>query len=409
MIMRKSATFLAYVALAVPLAPSAAFAQTAAETTQQEIDRLKLQVDLATQRVALASQQAALNKQEVDNIKALGLPAFENKTAIASGGGEIETTIMGMHALGGAVTTIYDSLDPNRTYLVLAGDETVNLSLAASIQAQMGALNNAFKEAETEYQKAKKAATANGRRGGATVEFLSVGVAPVIALVSAFAGLLGSDSSVSSVALGAISNRMLASALAARLKERGYLSTTPVAIELTLKEGPSAWADKSFLERFNTLAKLNGDARLHRAELGDKPEGTAKAAAVALDQVIALYAAFHASVTTPNDTGAVPLVTAARLAALLATNPLVLRVAIDSARGGIITTKNLWTTFGADPVRISGGLAVSYLVTDPKTGATVGGNSMSCTTALTSLRRVQAGTWRESLNGKAIRPCEPLF
>ena len=126
-------------------------------------------------------------------------------------------------------------------------------------------------------------------------------------------------------------------------------------------------------------------------------------------KAIGLYAAFRTSVTTPNEKGAVPIVSAVRLDRLINTKPLILRVSVASAKGGIVTSKNLWTTFGADPVRVSGGVAISYLVTDPTTGATVDGNSLSCTTALTSLRRVQDGTWDQPRGGFRMQACRLLL
>lgn len=97
--------------------------------------------------------------------------------------------------------------------------------------------------------------------------------------------------------------------------------------------------------------------------------------------------------TTPDDKGVVPIVQAARYANLLGDERRVLRVNVDETGGSVVNTKNIATTFGVDPVKVSGGLLVSYTLTDPNMGRVLAGNVLHCRTTLASLRRVQEARW----------------
>jgi hypothetical protein len=94
-------------------------------------------------------------------------------------------------------------------------------------------------------------------------------------------------------------------------------------------------------------------------------------------------------VTTPNDQGVVPLLSAARLADLRENDYPILRVHVDKAGGSLVNTKNIATTFGVDPLKVSGAVVASYIMTDPKTGFVTTAGILSCSTTLTSIRKVQ--------------------
>ncbi len=59
-----------------------------------------------------------------------------------------------------------------------------------------------------------------------------------------------------------------------------------------------------------------------------------------------------------------------------------------------MNTKNLATTFGADPLKVSGGVVASYLLIDSSTGAATSGGVLTCNTTLASIRSVQERKWR---------------
>ena len=71
---------------------------------------------------------------------------------------------------------------------------------------------------------------------------------------------------------------------------------------------------------------------------------------------------------------------------------------------------NLLTAFGAETAFVSGGLVSSYQLTNPMTGVLIKAGIVTCRTTLTSLKRVQQGSW-STYDGKTRVPstavCEP--
>ena len=129
-----------------------------------------------------------------------------------------------------------------------------------------------------------------------------------------------------------------------------------------------------------------------RKAMGDKPKD--KARADRLDHALARFKSLFDRATTANAQGVAPITTAIRLERLAVIAPRILRVYVEQTGGTFVSTKNLATFVGFDPMKVSGAVLVSYTVTDPTTGKAEDHHVISCRTTFTSLRKVQAGSWK---------------
>ena len=308
--------------------------------------------------------EAELEKARAERVKALGLPAFEGKTTLNQGGGAIEALILATDAIDAAAREIAESAErvssPSNVFLILAGDEQVDFGIAAAIRAETKAFARIF--------------DAFGPPGSLPIGAVAESVAGPIAAISAIAGLLRTETQITAVDLSAISHRVLATAVAGRLIGKAIL---PGAATTTLAPGPLA-------EEVMGLA-----ARRDRL-IAAAPKLPAEAAE-SLKASLARFDSFFARITSPDATGRVLLAQAARLEQLLSDMPLMLRIFVEKAGGSLINRTNLWTFFGRDPVRVSGGLVASFTITDPTTGRVLAAEVLNCRTRLASLKRIQSG------------------
>jgi hypothetical protein len=141
------------------------------------------------------------------------------------------------------------------------------------------------------------------------------------------------------------------------------------------------------------LVQLAARAEQERSALDAENDNHDRAIA-ALDSALERYRNFFTRVTTADDDNIVPIVYAARLQQLLPAGRQVLRVYVDEASGSLLRIQNIGTMLGADPLRVSGGSVISFLVTDPRTGQVQTAGVLTCTSALATLRQVQSGRWR---------------
>lgn len=348
-----------------------------------------------TKRAAARAKQYAEEEKEFEakvardkaRLDALGLPSFEGKTTLKEGAGALEGVMLSSYAVGDAATKIATGL--NGTYLVVAGAEAIDFAPAAALKSEMEALKVALQLAihtggQTLAAEGKAASDDDEERNDPTMLF---------AAISAAAGLLRSDVEVSALEASAISDRMLATAVAAKLGSKAILPGAAVA------SSPAEAANSPLIRHFQDLANLRLQAESVRAEL-DPEKKAHKRAVAALDAQTKRYDDFYTRVTTPDDKAVIPIANAVRLEQLLGTDRKVLRVYVDKAGGSMLNIKNIATTFGADPVRASGGLLASYTVTNPMDGRVEAAGLLTCRTALANLREVQNGMWRTRKSNK---------
>ena len=397
-----------FLGLTFSLLATPGYAQTATEAERlEEIARLNAQSALATAQAGAATAETTRINAEAGRDKAriqsLGLPSFEGTTTLSgTNAGAMEATMLAMHALQSAADQISESVcligvtprqlsdlsDENKKkpkcavfpntqpYLVLAGAEAVDFSPVSVIDAQIWGLRAEFLAAGIDLQ------TQDHRLR------LFSGVTTGIAALSAIAGMLRSETTVSAVELSAVGDRALAGAVAGRLGNT-YLPSAAI--------GPVKTTSRLFID----LAEL---VRLRQQAASKLATETDTARKAALTAVIARFDAFSAKVTTPDDKGVVPIVRAARLDELDALRPNILRVYVDKAGGTFVNTKNINTFFGADPLRVTGAVVASYTVTKPELGSVTSSNIYVCRTALTRLRPVHDASWKGE-GGQATAAC----
>lgn len=332
----------------------------------------------------LEEAKAERDKAAAERIKALGLPSVEGKTALGTGAGEMEATILSTDALRVAAGAISAKLG-TESYIVLAGDEALDLGRAGAVRTEVDAIRAIFLNAGVSAPTGPRSA---------------VGASAVVAAISAAAGLLRPDTEVTALNLQAISHRALATAVAARLGIKAILPAAAIgALPPEDPFGPEAWEDKSLLQAFNSLG-LYRDAAMKKWPANPaKPTDEQKRVMAA----VARYDSFFARMTAADDKGSVPIAAAVRLSHMMRNKPKVLRLHVDKAGGSLINSKNLFTMLGVDPVKVSGGLVASYMVTDPEDGSVRGGDILTCRTSISGLRAIQEGRWRKRINQPDVK------
>lgn len=360
-----------------------ATAATSQTSTQIAADNAKKESAIAA-KDRLVAEKDKINA-EADlaraRITSLGLPTFEGKTTLKDNAGKIEAMMLASDALGGAVTLIAKDLKaktastneagqavPLPSYIVLAGDEVLDFSVSESMALEVRIVSDLL-------------VTALGEQASSTGD-----IAGGVAGISAIAGLLRSETEVSAIDLTtSLPNRLLAAAVA-----RQVGGVLPSALIRAPFEDAREPAD-SLAKSWNALLALAKQAAATRKAMGEKPKDKAKVAR--LDQGLARFKLLFDQLTTANEKGVAPITYAIRLDRLGRQDRKILRVYAEYSGGTFVSSKNLATMVGFDPMKVSGGIIVSYTVTDPTSGAVEGHHIISCRTALTSLRRVQVGNW----------------
>jgi hypothetical protein len=153
--------------------------------------------------------------------------------------------------------------------------------------------------------------------------------------------------------------------------------------------------DQSSLIRSLALLAEDRDKVAARGE-GLQPPASARYAAA-----VARFDLFFANVTAADANGKVPLAVAARLEKLLETSPFLLRVYVEKAGGSVVTRKNIWTFFWADPVRVSGGLVASYVITDPNDSRVLAADVIISRTRVAKMSEIQKGSRQRAAEGES--------
>lgn len=339
-----------------------------------ETARVTAEAALVNARAAQINAEASLNKAKVD---ALALPSFSGATTLNAGAGGMEATILATAAVEAAADKIVEQTQKASKYIVLAGDEAIDFGIIGRQRVQMEAIRLLFLRANVP----EKSVSA------------LMNPALAIAAVSAAAGLLRAETTVTPIELNAISSRMLATAVAGNLRTNALLPSAPVFPPEEEAGSDIPWKQKTILQRLNTLIDMREAAAKMRKSLGEKPKPKAKALADLLDAATARFDTFLTKATSPDEKGSVPISEAARLEIMMKWSDRILRVYVEKAGGSLVNTKNLATTLGLDPVKVSGGLVASYTITNPIAGNVENAGVFYCRTTLTSLRKVQEANW----------------
>jgi hypothetical protein len=351
-----------------------------------ETARLNAEAARINAEAALNTSKAAKDKAAVE---ALGLPKIDNKTTLENNGGAIETSMLASYAVSKAAAALASKIKDVMTnkkceklsekIIILAGNATLDLNGGRAIKARMDYLDTAFANV------LKVTETRRRGRGPA-----SMSVALITAAISAASSLFANDVKVTGVDLTEINDTMLANAVAGQLAGCAYLPSAAPGI-----------ADLNNSDLAKTLSNLTTQRQM--ADLRMKAIAQSnKGGAASLKAVIDDFDAFHKLISTANEAGQTPFISAILAEQLATKDPWILRIAVNKAGGTITNTKNIVTTlFAADPVRVSGGLIASYALVDASDGGVKAAGSISCQTARVRLGQVQNGNWRtKNLDGK---------
>jgi hypothetical protein len=344
-------------------------AATAADTARitAETERLKAEA-------AKITAQADLERTKITS---LGLPTYAGISKLNTGAGDMEAMLLTTPAVRLAGTMIAGKVQ-NGDVLLLTRDDAFDFGLVGSITAEIDGLTRQFE--------------ALGLQPPGPVRGPTIKLIPgAVAIISAIAGMARSETEVTAASVP-VSDSMLLTAVAGTLKTRARL---PAAAIGTVDVAPDG-ANSPLLARLGNLATLDALAHIKRDTLaasnGGKPSDDDKTAISAIDAVRKRYDTFFSRVASADAQGVVPIARAARLELLMQHISGVLRVHVEKSGGSLTNTKNLGTFFGLDPIRVTGGLVASYLLTRPSDGAVIEGGIVQCRTAMARLRKIQEGS-----------------
>lgn len=351
-------------------------AQLAAETAKLNAEAAKINAEATLAKAKADKDKAA--------IESLGLPKFDTKTTLGEGGGAIETSMLATRAVREAAITIKGKITGGKTcsdgsFIILPAGASFNPNLDTTLRKQADFLAEQI------------AATRTPRPG------LSA-VATGVAIVSAIAGLIGNEVSVTGVSLTEIDHSMLANAVAGELKECAVLAGTAI---------PMIDPDTSALATaIKDLATERGKAKIWVKSLNKTDTKKYADRIAALDLLEQESVAFEKLLSTANDQG-VNLFEKAMIVELLKkTATHVVTIRVNKAGGTITNSKNIGTFFGVDPVKVSGGLSASWSIMNLSNGRNAGSGVVTCQTAQVRLKKVQTGEWIEATPDAKGAICE---
>ena len=339
-----------------------------------ETNRIKAETDLE-------SAKAERAKAEIARVQVLGIPSFSGKTELATNAGAMEVNLLASNALGSAASEIAANTDVS--VLLLAGDEAVDFGAADAMKQQLQAIQYLYGLAGL------KVPVAGSATPGADAAFLPPAAA--VAAISAVAGLFRAETTISGTEASAVTQQMLVAAVASRLAGAGR----PAMLANTRVAGVQTAAGISLYRLLNDLGELRYSADQQKSFLSgvSKPTPAQRLQLASLVAATTRHDAFLAKAFVADNAGVVPFAAAARMAGVFDDGRQILRVYINKAGGSVVNTRNIATIFGVDPVKVSGGVLVSYVRSDPKTGDVKSSDVLSCDTTLTGIRSVQERRW----------------
>jgi hypothetical protein len=329
-------------------------------------------------------------KQALDELKKL--KQAQPQQTINTNTLAIESWLLTSTAINATAANIHNAVsgkvpEGERKLLVLAGDEPLDFNQSDMLKIEMDSLFRRLQQA-------------SGIKCPTRRQLGIQSVEAPIALVGAIADLLKSETELTAIDQ-TVDAKLLAAAVAGKFGN-AVLPSAAIA----------AKPDSEMLRLFNELIAVADNSRLLRYRLAanENPSNCEQHKLDSLKLVLASFDKFYARVTTADEkTGMVPIVLAARLDQILDQDPVVLRVTMEKSGGTLLKRKNLLTAFGAETAFISGGLVSSYQLTRPKTGELIRSGVITCRTTMTSLKRVQEGSWTSPTRiDAADRTSQPL-
>lgn len=325
-------------------------------------------------------------------IAGLGIAAASGKTTASTGSGAIEAGVLGSDAVletGGIIAGITNKAAGNRTVLILAQDESVNLNQPDVVLERLAAVTALFSVR---------------CRSGPAAPAVAAPAAPPLGpvLPKDVIAATAVDTSISPITLS-VADRMLIDAVLINGNAAPLTPGTGWSKPADFVAAPTGSAVAAFAVPADlTMAKLSGSEvyRKYKALLAletsfrgcDTTE--AKTALTTADTLVT-------NLNTPGDKGAPSaLVNAAQLETARGTSTLVLRVAVEQAGGTLLTRTGVIYTLGFPGAAVvSSGLLTSFRLSDPATGKVVALGLVRCFLPPSRLRKV-----RDAVDNAASAP-----
>ncbi len=307
---------------------NAATAATAADTA-----RFNAEADRLKAEAAKIDAQADLERTRITS---LGVPSYAGTTKLNANAGDMEAMLLTAPVVRLAGSVIAGKVPAADNVLLLTRDDAFDFGLVGSVTAEIDGLTRQFE--------------ALGFKPAGPTRGPAIKLIPgAVAIISAIAGMARSETEVTAATVP-VSDSMLLTAVAGTLRTRARLPAAAIGTVDVADDG----SNSPLLARLGNLV--------------------------------------FSRVTTADAQGAVPIARAARLELLMTQVGGVLRVHVEKSGGSLTNTKNIATFFGADPIRVSGGLVASYILTRPADGAVIDAGIDQCRTTMARLRSVQEGT-----------------
>lgn len=362
----KNCSLIAVTAFALHL-PASAQDSSADRIAELEAQILELQKEKAqadAEKSLIEAEKSLLDAR----ITALGLPSFENTNTLAQGGGNMEAMLLGSAAIEEAAALIAADIGSN-PIIIMSGSEASPWGDALTMEALLDLRRSQLEQAVADWNE------------DTTPRYSWLGTPETItAAVTAAAKLFGQETSVAPLAFET-TDLLLMRAVAAKAQGKVYRPDTLLAVT----------KDNRLIAAFDKLRTILLEAEdLKRADPINENKSDDWAA---LQAAIGSANSLVNQLTTAADGKSPPLFVSARHAELLSGDRKIATIHLDYSGGSAVTRKNLWTFFGADPLRVSGGLIASYTLSDPATGQVSVSGVVACRTTFTSLRRVQGENW----------------
>lgn len=335
------------------------------------------------------------DKSTLDEIKAAidelkKLKQSQPQQTINTGALAIESWLLTSTAIESTAAKIHQAVKSQATkVVVLAGSEAPDANQAGMLRIEMEALSSRIRLASN---------IQCGRSNVLGVQEFSIPTA--IGAATAIADLLKTNTELTAISQS-VDAKLLAASVAARFGGQAIIPSAAIA----------AGTEGRVIRQFKELVELAEPAQRERDALAGvkDPTDCVKHKLARLTPALSSFDTFYARVTTPKD-GQVPIVVADRLDRILDDTSLVLRVNTETSGGTLLKRTNLLTALGAETAFISGGLVSSYQLTNPRTGQLLKAGVITCRTTLTSLKRVQQGSWTAYNDRQRLGPiavCSP--
>jgi hypothetical protein len=343
--------------------------QNALENSRKALDQAdngsaQQLTDLANQKALIDAQKALVESQNQALLaKLIGgdvkAGPFSGSVTMNDKAGTQEAALLAAQAVREAAVRVAGALPDNvQNILISPAKDFPGFQRLLGFRLRRELIKQAFAAAGIQQPPAPAALQA---------EALPISAALISAGLDAFSNLLGffkTDFTVGGTDVK-LDESLLLFAVAGRLSGR------TVRLPLTHDPGARVQAVAAIAAQLADLLNLRASAAAEAAKSNDKSRVDQ------LNAVIALYDSFASGLITPDSNGNVPIVSLAQefsIDSALSKGFAVLLVRLESAGGGFLVKKNLFTGLGAMPLFHTGGATVTYVLLDGSSGRVLAGD-----------------------------------